>query len=355
MTAKPTAANRESESMEENIQFLKRLTAEPGISGYEENAQRVWREYVEPFADSIQEHPHGDLTARLEGELDDAVMLIGHIDEIGMIVKHVEGNGFLKAAAVGGMRGSLLQSQRVQIVGRNGVVEGVVGAFADEKGGPSIEELFIDIGAKDRDAALERVEPGDPIVVGVGWLDLGGGMAAARNFDNRIGCYIVAETMRRLRRNGTPRATVLAVSAVQEETGGPGAGQAAHDLNPAEAIAFDVTWATDYPSTSASKRGDVKLGAGPVLIRGVRTSQRIYERLRATAEAHEIPRQIETETGRTYTDADAASIQRGGIPVSVVSVPCRYMHSSNEVINLNDVEQIVQLTTAYLSEYDPAR
>ena len=326
--------------------------AEPGVSGYEESAQQVWREYVEPHADRIRQHTHGALTASLRGELAAAVMLIGHMDEIGMIVKHIEGNGFLKAATIGGLPRHLLQSQRIQIVGRNGVVRGIVGTFAGVKSDPAIEEIFIDIGAKDREEAMKHVELGDPIVVGEGWLDLPNGLVAARNFDNRIGCYIAAETIRRLSQNRRPRASVLAVSSVQEETGGLGAGQAAYDAEPIEAIAFDVTWATDYPSTSAAKRGEVKLGGGPVLIRGVRTSQRIFERLRSTADKHGIPWQVETETGRTHTDADAASAQRGGMPVSVVSVPCRYMHSSTEVVNLNDVEQIIQLTAAYLNEYE---
>ena len=115
--------------MAEPLDFLKRLMSEPGISGYEENAQQIWRAYVEPYADSVQEHTHGALTASLRGELDASVMLIGHMDEIGMIVKHVEGSGFLKAAPVGGLPKHLLQSQRVQIVGRNGVVRGIVGVF----------------------------------------------------------------------------------------------------------------------------------------------------------------------------------------------------------------------------------
>ncbi|MDA1191309.1 MAG: M20/M25/M40 family metallo-hydrolase [Candidatus Poribacteria bacterium] len=260
----------------------------------------------------------------------------------------------MKVASVGGIRPAWMPSQRVRIVGRSGIVHGVVGTLSSDNKDPKMEDLFIDIGAKDKEDALKWVELGDPIVVGHDWQELDNGLVTARNFDNRVGCYIVAEVMRRLSERESVPVTVLGVSATQEETGGIGAGQVANRWKPTVGIAFDVTWASDYPSTNQALIGDVKLGGGPVLIRGVRTSQRLYEQLRATAERHDIPWQVETETGRTSTDADSISTQHGGIPVTVISIPTRYMHSSCEVISLNDVEQIIDLTVAYLTEYGTA-
>ena len=163
----------------------------------------------------------------------------------------------------------------------------------------------------------------------------------------------MAEILRELSQHSERPVSVLGVSAVQEEVGGIGAGPLANRWKPDLGIALDVTWATDYPTTSAQKYGGIALGKGPVLIRGVRTHQRIYEQLRAVAERREIPWQLETETGRTHTDADAIAQQHGGIPTSVVSIPCRYMHSSCEVISLEDVDNLVRLMVAYLSELDP--
>ncbi len=333
--------------------FFKRLLREPGVSGYERSAQRVWHEYVETFLADIHDDFQGNCAARFQGESDFSVMLVGHIDEIGLLIKHINDKGYLHVASVGGVDPMLLPSQRVRIASRHGIVPGVVGRPAEENKDLKISDIWIDIGAKDKADALKRVEIGDPVVFGDDWLALDNQFVACRNFDNRVGCYLVAEVLRAISQQPECRISVLGVSAVQEEVGGMGAGPLANRWKPDMGIAFDVTWATDYPTTSVEKYGEISLGKGPVLIRGVRTHQRIYEQLRAVAEKHGVPWQLETETGRTHTDADAISQQHGGIPASVVSVPCRYMHSSCEVINLEDVDNIVKLMVAYLSELDP--
>ncbi|MAF10712.1 hydrolase [Candidatus Poribacteria bacterium] len=334
----------------EQLAYFRRLLAEPGVSGYEGRAQAVWRERVEDAADEYSEDAHGSAVAVVNATAQQRVMLVGHIDEIGLIVKHVADNGFVHVASVGGMRRHLLQSQHVRIVGRDGDVTGVVGTFSDTKAEPDIDELFVDIGAKDKDDALRRVALGDPVVVGGDWVDLDNGLAACRNFDNRVGCYIVSEVVREVGGDASLPVCVLGVSAVQEETGGVGAGQVAHRWQPSLGIAFDVTWASDYPSVSATKLGDVALGKGPVLIRGVRTDERVFGKLRDIAHKHDIPWQVETETGRTSTDADSISSQRGGIPVTVISIATRYMHSSTEVISLDDVDATVRLVVAALRD-----
>ncbi len=339
----------------EQLAYFKRLLAAPGVSGYESRAQAVWRERVDGVVEAVHDDAMGSAVAVVNEAADDRVMLVGHIDEIGLIVKHVADNGFVHVASVGGMRRHLLQSQYVQIVGRDGVVAGVVGAFSDTKAEPAIDEVFVDIGAKDKDDALRRIALGDPIVVGGDWVDLDNSLAACRNFDNRVGCYIVSEVIRELAGDTSLPVGVLGVSAVQEETGGVGAGQVAHRWEPSLGIAFDVTWASDYPSTSATKMGDVALGKGPVLIRGVRTDESVFNRLRDIAEKHDIPWQVETETGRTSTDADSISSQRGGIPVTVISIATRYMHSSTEVISLDDVDATVRLVVAFLRAFGSTR
>ena len=334
----------------EQLAYFKRLLAEPGVSGYEGRAQAVWRDRVEGVADEYSEDAHGSAVAVVNAAAKPRVMLVGHIDEIGLIVKHVADNGFVHVASVGGMRRHLLQSQQVRIVGPDGIVTGVVGTFSDTKGEPDIDEVFVDIGAKDKDDALRRVALGDPAVVGGDWADLDNGLAACRNFDNRVGCYIVSEVIREVAGDASLPVGVLGVSAVQEETGDVGAGSVAHRWEPSLGIAFDVTWASDYPSASATKLGDVALGKGPVLIRGVRTDERVFGKLRDIAEAHDIPWQVETETGRTYTDADAIASRRGGILVTVISIATRYMHSSTEVISLDDVDATVRLVVAALRD-----
>ncbi len=340
--------------MEESSRtFLSNLLSEPGISGYEHSAQRVWREYVQEFCPRIDIDAHGNHVATLKGESNFAVMISGHVDEIGMIVRYINDKGYIYAAKVGGVDPNILPSQRVRIVTKDGIVSGVVGMPTGEWKKREIQDVWIDIGAKDKEEAQNIVEPGDQIVYGGDVMMLKNNLAACRNFDDRMGCYLVAEILCGLSKRNSLPVTVYGLSSVQEEVGGLGAGNIAFGLEPNIGIALDVTFATDYPTTSSEKTGEMTVGKGPVLIRGVRSHQRLFETLRTTAKAHNIHYQIETETGRTGTDADAIASQRSSIPVSVVSVACRYMHSSCEVISLDDLDKTVELLVAYLTEFDP--
>lgn len=339
---------------ESSRNFLRHLLSEPGISGYEHSAQRVWREYMQAFCPPVDIDAHGNHIATLKGEGDFSVMITGHIDEIGLIVRYINDKGYIYVAKVGGVEPNILPSQRVRIVTKGGLVPGVVGTPTGEWKKREIQDIWLDIGAQDKEEARNIVEPGDPIVYGGDLMMLKNNRATGRNFDDRMGCYLVAEILRELSRCNSLPVTVYGVSSVQEEVGGLGAGNIAFGLQPNIGIALDVTYATDYPTTSCEKTGEMTVGKGPVLIRGVRSHQKLFDTLRATANEHNIPYQIETETGRTGTDADAMARQKISIPVSVVSVACRYMHSSCEVISLDDLDKTVALLVAYLKAFDPA-
>ena len=220
---------------------------------------------------------------------------------------------------------------------------------------PRIEDLFIDIGATSRSEAAERVEIGDPIVFGGDFEPLVGQFATARNFDNRMGCFVVAESLRTLAsQRKRPGFTIHGVSSIQEETGVWGAGTITTRLRPDAAVAIDVTHETHHPAVKRQKFGDVRFGAGPVLTRGVRTNKVLLEEIRAAARKANIPHQIETDQGHTHTDADPISARLEGVPVAVVSVPCRYMHTPCEVIHLDDLEKAATLLGHFVSTL-PAR
>ncbi len=335
-------------------QFLQQLLDMPGPSGYEQNVQKLWRDYVGQFCDDIRTDVHNNVVATLRGVENFSVMLAGHADEIGMVVLNVDDNGYLYFNRIGGVDPTILPSQRVRVLTKNGRLRGVIGKKPahlldeDDKKPPKIHELWIDIGANDKADALSKVRVGDPVVFGEDFEDLQNGFAVARDFDNRVGCYVVAEALRALSQVKGLKATVFGVSSAQEECGVWGAGPIAYALKPTLGIAIDVTHATDYPALSKNRFGNVELGKGPVLTRGVKTSELVYEMLEETAKQHSIPYQVEVETGRTGTDADVMADRGGGIAVTVVSIPNRYMHTSTEMVHLDDLDNCVKLLVAYI-------
>jgi endoglucanase len=146
---------------------------------------------------------------------------------------------------------------------------------------------------------------------------------------------------------------VTAVSTVQEENGLYGATMAGYSLNPDVVLVVDVTHATDIPSCSKQKFGDVRLGGGPVISFGSSNHPLVVQRLLEVAEAEEIPVQREANPRRTGTDADAFFLQRGGIPTASLGLPNRYMHSPVEVIDLADLEAMARLLAAFCRSVAP--
>jgi putative aminopeptidase FrvX len=338
--------------------FLRELLNTPGPSGYEQRVQDVWRKYVGSFCSDIRTDVHNNVVATLKGSDDFSVMVVGHADEIGMVVINIDDSGYIYFNRIGGVDPSILPSQRVRVLSKSGPVRGVIGKKAahlldagDDKL-PKIYDLWIDIGAKDKADAQSKVRIGDPIVFGEDFEEMQNGYAVARDFDNRVGCYIAAETLRALGKVQGLKATMYAVSSAQEETGVWGAGPIAYALKPSLGIALDVTHATDYPGLSKNRFGDVQLGKGPVISRGVKTSEIVFDRLTETAQQHAIPYQVEVEVGRTGTDADVMADRGPGIAVTVVSIPNRYMHTSTELIHLDDLDNCVRLLVEFIQTLD---
>jgi len=170
----------------------------------------------------------------------------------------------------------------------------------------------------------------------------------ARCWDNRVGIFVVAEVLRNLSSVKNLKKTVYGVSSTQEETGVWSAKMAAYAKNPTMAIAIDVMPSTDCPGILKEKWGETHVDRGPVITKGVRTSNLISNRLIETANRKKIPYQIEVDHGHTFTDADPISQVRAGIPIGVVSLPTRYLHSSVEVLSLKDVDQSIELLTEFI-------
>jgi endoglucanase len=340
-----------------SFEFLKRLLDAPGPSGFETAAARVWRAEAEAFARDVTIDVAGNSYATVGRGGGPVIMLAGHVDEIGLMVTHVDEEGFLYVDGIGGWDPQVLVGQRIRFLTNKGDVVGVVGKKPihlikpeEKEKAVKISDLWVDVGARGRDDAVARgVRVGDPGIVDAGLVELGGGLIASRAVDNRIGAYVVLEVLRALSADEGMGAEVTAVATAQEEIGyhGGGARTSAYKLDPRIAIAVDLTFSTDAPGVEKKQVGEHKLGSGPVLSRGSAIHPIVFERLAAIAEAEGIPYTIQGSPRMTSTDADAIYLQRAGVPTAVVSVPNRYMHSPNEVVDLADVDATVRLIGAF--------
>jgi len=338
-----------------SLSFLRSLLETPGPSGFEAPAARVWREYVARYATTVRTDVNGNTIARLRADANGPrVLVAGHIDQIGLLITHAQGDGTLAFRAIGGWDDQILTGQRVEIVTAHGPVIGVIGRAPSHslrgdarERAAQIEDLFIDIGADDAEAASVRVRPGDPAVIAQPVVMLTDDRIAARGLDNRAGAFVAAEMMRLLAEGDVPHADVYAVATVGEEIGNfRGARTVAAALAPDISIALDVTFATDRPGTEAAESGAHPLGSGPAIARGGPTSVPLCDHLIAAAERAGIPYTIEVLPRSTGTDADGIAVTGAGSAVAVVSFPNRYMHSPNEVCSLADLDASARLLAA---------
>ncbi len=345
---------------ERQLAFLQRLMEVPSPSGFEEKIQQAFYREVTSFCENVTVDVYGNVIATIKGQSSRSILLAGHCDEIGLIVKHIDEKGFLFFGPVGGVDPYVLIGQRVNLLGPQGPMPGVIGRVPfhlqekddrDKDTKIKFQDLTIDIGARDREQALRVAPVGTPAVWGPSrYQPLLGGLATARAFDDKVGMWAVAETLRLLAaRSSKPPFTVIGASTIQEECGVWGAGPVAYGLKPEAAVAVDVTHATDYPGIEKKQHGELYLGQGPVIFRGVKSSKVLSGWLESTASRHGIAVQFEAESGRFGTDADPIADRRAGIPVNTLGIPLRYMHTAAEVVSLDDLEATAILLSEALS------
>ncbi|WP_040549213.1 M42 family metallopeptidase [Pedosphaera parvula] len=340
---------------DESLNFLEALVNTPSPTGYETRGQRVWLDYVKAFADETFSDAYGNCVAVLNKGGSPKLMLAAHADEIAMGVNYIDPEGFIYVKKMGGIDPAITKAQRVIIHTRNGPVKGVVGNVAphltrqeEDRKLPKMHDLFIDIGVSSAKEAEKLVRVGDPITLNDEFELLRNDLAVARAFDNRIGTFAVAETLRLLQRSkGKLQAEICAVSNVQEEVGLLGARQIAYTLKPDVALVVDVTHATDFPTVNKAQHGNVKIGQGPTVTHGGCNHAEVVNRIEELAKAKNIPLQHEAISNTSGTDTDVIFWTRGGIPSALISLPNRYMHSPVEVVSLADLEKIPELMAAF--------
>lgn len=329
-----------------NKKFLFEMLKTPSPSGGELGLQKKIMKYTDDF-DHLTDFT-GNLITSINEESTFRVLLAGHVDEIAYMVSDITSQGFVKVVGVGGIRHQLAQGRRVQILGK----ENVKGTFGIAPGGSPVNteaktsDLFIDTGFE-KDALEKLIAVGDYVVYEEDVLELGNNRITARGLDNRLGAFIVTESLREAEKKGA-KVGVYSATTVGEESTMRGAFWAAEQVKPNLAIVIDVTFTADYPGKSAHHTGDIKLDGGPVLAKGSIISDKANADMVKIAEQNKISIQWEVAPGRTGTDGDKIHQSVHGVPVILVSIPLRYMHSPSEVCSLNDVEQIIDLVSDYL-------
>lgn len=345
---------------EARVAFLRRLIASPSPSGFEQSVQAVIRAELEQYSDDIRTDVHGNVIASLNAGSRPRVMLTAHCDELGLMVRYIDEDGFIYFATIGGFDPSTLPGTRVQIHTPDGPILGVIGRkpvhllHSDEREkAPKLSELWIDIGAEGKEEARKLVPIGSVATRAAQLETLRGDLVVSRALDDKAGIFAVIEAVRRIhqQREGL-KAGVFFVSAVQEEVGLRGARTGAFGVDPRIAIAVDVTYTSDHPSTSKKEIGEIALNGGPVITIGGHINPRVYQMLIAAAEAASIAYQIDPQASGTGTDTDVIQVTRGGVATGLVSIPCRYLHTGSEIVSLRDIDEVAELLARFALALD---
>lgn len=332
-------------------ELIQRLVESYGPSGYETAVADTIREMVTPYADEITVDALGSVLVWKKGSSGRTIMFSAHTDEIGIVTTHIDENGFLRFSNVGGLDPQTLVGNRVRFA------NGTIGVIGREKGSLkdlAIDKMFVDMGAENQSEAKKLVQVGDFGIIHREFADLGQRMAA-KSMDDRIGCAVLVETIKQVG-SKSPHNLCFVFSS-QEEVGLRGARTAAYAVNPDLGIAVDVTRTGDTPEAS---RMDVSLGGGAAIKikdSSLITHPKVRALMTELAVKNEINHQFEV-LERGGTDAGVIHITHEGVPSGTISIPCRYVHSASEMVDIRDVQACVQLASAIcqseLTEF-PAR
>lgn len=290
------------------------------------------------------------------------VVIEAHADEISWFVNYISSEGYIYVRRNGGSDHQIAPSLRVNIHTDKGIVHGVFGWPAihvrdsAKEEGPSLKNIFIDIGATSKAEVEEMgVHVGCVVTFKDELLDLNGKYYAGRALDNRIGGYMIAEVARRLSENGVKLPyTLYVVNSVQEEIGLRGAEMIARRLKPSLAICTDVCHDTTSPGYNKVLNGDLAAGKGPVLTYGAAVHKRLLDLLIQAAQKHNVPFQRQAASRSTGTDTDAFAYSNEGVPSALISLPLKYMHTTVETAAKSDIEQVIDLMYHFLIDFDPS-
>lgn len=351
-----------SAAQDRTVVLLQQLTDAPGPPGFEEPIRKVMVDAMKPLSGSLTFDGLGSIIAT-QGTQGPRVMVDAHMDELGGMIRRITPRGLLTMQMLGGWLDQALVDQRWIIIGSKGPVHAVTGIRdvhvvpAEERGRVfGRDSLFLDVGATtEADVAAMGITPGDPVVPDSPFTVMNGtANYLAKAWDDRVGCGVVIEAMRRLATQPHPNQIVWTIT-TQEEVGLRGAETAAATVKPALAIAIEGGITGDVFGGRAEET-QATLGGGPGIFlydSSALPNRKLVELVKRTAADKTMP--LQTDLVQGYGD-DSAAIQRsnGGVPTVNLVVPIRYTHAHNGIMNRRDFDQMVDLLVAVLQKLDAA-
>lgn len=332
-----------------------------GISGYEEEVSEFILNLIkdEELADKVWVDNLGNVLAIINGKNKvKKILLDAHMDEIGFMVSHIDEKGFLKFALIGGWDERILLGQSVIIKSsENETYHGIIGSkpphlstSKERKQKIEASKLYIDIGCFSKQEVIDQnIDIGSVGTLYCPFETFPNNMIRGKAFDDRTGCNVLIQIMRILKHSEKLEETVVFSFSVQEEVGGRGAQPAAYSLEPSMAIAIENTTAADVPGVSDSEC-PCYIGEGPAITvadKSLISSSKVNKRLMENAKKSQINFQIKKPL-YGGTDAGKIHLSKGGVPSSVVSVPCRYIHSPTSLLKLDDLQHTIEMIEAFL-------
>jgi tetrahedral aminopeptidase len=336
--------------------FLSDICEVTGVSGYEHNVGALVKAALCEYVDEVRNDRLGNIVFFRRGEGEEVrprILLAAHMDEIGFMITKVDEMGFLRFTSVGGVDPRTIVGQEVLLFAKE-VLPGIIGAkpphiLKEEEREKShqIEDLHIDL-ALPEERVRKLVSPGDVAAIRRTSLQLAGNSMAAKALDDRAGVAVMLCCLQELTRLHH-KADVYAVATVQEEVGVRGATTATYSVVPDIGIAIDVNHG-EMPGVAEHEVS--QMGKGPAITLGPNIHPRVSDELVRLAKKYRIPYQLDTSPGTTGTDARAIQVTRGGIATGLVSIPLRYMHTSVELVDLEDIRQAGRLIAHFIAAVD---
>lgn len=336
---------------DEALKFLEDYLNNASPTGYEAQGQQIWMNYLRPYVDEFITDTYGTAVGVINPKAEYKVVIEAHSDEISWYVNYISDNGLIYVIRNGGSDHQIAPSKWVNIHTKKGVVEGVFGwpAIHTRKPGkeenPKLENIFIDIGAKDKKEVEEMgVHVGCVITYPDSFKMLNKNQFVCRALDNRAGGFMIAQVARLLKENNIELPFGLYITnSVQEEIGLRGAEMITQRIKPNAAIITDVCHDTTTPMISKIEQGESKIGDGPVISYAPAIHHILRERIIEAAEENEIPFQRHASSRYTGTDTDAFAYSNGGVASALISLPLRYMHTTVETVHKEDVANVIRL------------
>lgn len=335
----------------ESLSFLETYINNASPTGFESSGQRIWLDYLKPYIDTYITDNYGSVVGIINPDAPYKVVIEAHADEIAWFVKYIADDGMIYVTRNGGSDHTIAPSKRVNIHTDNGIVKAVFGwpAIHTRKAAtepvPSVRNIFLDCGCITKQEVLDLgIHVGCVITYEDEFITLNNRYFVGRALDNRMGGFMIAQVARLLKENQIQLPFGLyIVNSVQEEIGLRGAEMIARTINPNVAIITDVTHDTSTPLIDKVEHGDIKCGNGPSVSIGPAVQNNLLKLVVDTARKYEIPFQREAASRSTGTDTDAFAYTNGGVPSMLISLPLRYMHTTVEMTNKEDVISVIRL------------